>query len=134
VCDRFIFADLPSNYSASSAIQQAYTIGFLSAYSGNLFRPNEAIRRQQVLISLANSLVAVYPNYLRKKTALIFDYFLTSGNQIINVVPGASGEVIDELIAGLKISISPCICSINCLAIANPKPVPGISVCACTPR
>lgn len=50
------FADVPSNYWASSAIQQAYTIGFLSGYPGNLFRPNEAIPRQQVLVSLANGL------------------------------------------------------------------------------
>ncbi|NDJ22837.1 S-layer homology domain-containing protein [Nostoc sp. B(2019)] len=50
------FADVPSNYWASSAIGQAYTIGFLSGYPGNLFRPNEAIPRQQVLVSLANGL------------------------------------------------------------------------------
>lgn len=50
------FNDVPSNYWASSAIRQAYTIGFLSGYPGNNFRPNEAIPRQQVLVSLANGL------------------------------------------------------------------------------
>ncbi|AVH67109.1 S-layer homology domain-containing protein [Nostoc sp. 'Peltigera membranacea cyanobiont' N6] len=50
------FADVPSNYWASSAIQQAYTIGFLSGYPGNRFQPNQAIPRQQVLVSLANGL------------------------------------------------------------------------------
>ncbi|MFN6465380.1 MAG: S-layer homology domain-containing protein [Nostoc sp. DedVER02] len=50
------FADVPSNYWASSAIQQAYTIGFLSGYPGNRFEPNQAIPRQQVLVSLANGL------------------------------------------------------------------------------
>ena len=39
-----------------------------------------------------------------------------------------------ELIAGLKTSMFPCISAINCLAIVIPKPVPGISVFACTPR
>jgi hypothetical protein len=50
------FKDVPSNYWAASAIQQAYTIGFLAGYPGNNFRPNEAIPRQQVLVSLANGL------------------------------------------------------------------------------
>jgi S-layer family protein len=50
------FVDVPSNYWAYSAIQQAYTIGFLSGYPGNRFEPNQAIPRQQVLVSLANGL------------------------------------------------------------------------------
>ncbi|MEH1949851.1 MAG: S-layer homology domain-containing protein [Nostoc sp.] len=50
------FADVPSNYWASSAIQQAYTIGFLSGYPGNRFEPNQAIPREQVLVALANGL------------------------------------------------------------------------------
>ena len=50
------FSDVPSNYWASSAIQQAYTIGFLSGYPGNRFEPNQAIPREQVLVSLANGL------------------------------------------------------------------------------
>lgn len=50
------FNDVPGNYWAFSAIQQAYTIGFLAGYPGNNFRPNEAIPRQQVLVSLANGL------------------------------------------------------------------------------
>ncbi|HLP87067.1 MAG TPA: S-layer homology domain-containing protein [Nostocaceae cyanobacterium] len=50
------FNDVPSNYWGFSAIQTAYAIGFLSGYPGNTFRPNEAIPRQQVLVSLANGL------------------------------------------------------------------------------
>ncbi|MBH8565600.1 S-layer homology domain-containing protein [Nostoc sp. CENA67] len=50
------FADVPSNYWAYNAIQQAYTIGFLSGYPGNRFEPNQAIPRQQVLVALANGL------------------------------------------------------------------------------
>ncbi|WP_442948740.1 S-layer homology domain-containing protein [Nostoc sp.] len=50
------FTDVPSNYWASSAIGQAYTIGFLSGYPGNRFEPNQAIPREQVLVSLANGL------------------------------------------------------------------------------
>lgn len=50
------FVDVPTNYWAYNAIQQAYTIGFLSGYPGNNFRPNENIPRQQVLVALANGL------------------------------------------------------------------------------
>lgn len=50
------FNDVPSNYWARSAIAQAYSIGFMSGYPGNNFRPNEAIPRQQVLVALANGL------------------------------------------------------------------------------
>lgn len=50
------FSDVPSNYWASSAIGKAYSIGFLAGYPGNRFQPNQAIPRQQVLVSLANGL------------------------------------------------------------------------------
>ncbi len=50
------FGDVRSNYWAASAIQQAYTTGFLSGYPGNAFKPEQSIPRQQVLVSLANGL------------------------------------------------------------------------------
>lgn len=50
------FADVSSSYWAASAIQKAYTIGFMSGYPGNIFRPDENIPRAQVLVSLANGL------------------------------------------------------------------------------
>ena len=50
------FNDVASNYWAYTAIQEAYTTGFLSGYPGNRFEPNQAIPRQQVLVSLANGL------------------------------------------------------------------------------
>ncbi|MEA5581905.1 S-layer homology domain-containing protein [Nodularia harveyana UHCC-0300] len=50
------FVDVPSNFWASNAIRQSYTKGFLSGYPGNRFEPNQAIPRQQVLVSLANGL------------------------------------------------------------------------------
>ncbi|ARV59303.1 S-layer protein [Nostocales cyanobacterium HT-58-2] len=51
------FYDVPNGYWASSAIQDAYTTGFLSGYPGNRFEPNQNIPREQVLVSLANGLV-----------------------------------------------------------------------------
>lgn len=50
------FTDVPANYWAASAIQQAYTTGFLAGYPGNRFEPDQNIPREQVLVSLANGL------------------------------------------------------------------------------
>ena len=50
------FVDVPSSYWASSAIDDAYTTGFLAGYPGNIFRPEQNIPREQVLTSLANGL------------------------------------------------------------------------------
>ncbi len=50
------FNDVATNYWAYNAIQQSYVTGFLSGYPGNRFEPNQAIPRQQVLVSLANGL------------------------------------------------------------------------------
>ncbi|MEQ9234358.1 S-layer homology domain-containing protein [Coleofasciculus sp. E2-BRE-01] len=50
------FVDVPSRYWAYSAIQDAYKTGFLTGYPGNVFRPEQNIPREQVLVSLANGL------------------------------------------------------------------------------
>lgn len=50
------FADVPTNYWAYTAIEEAYTTGFLTGYPGNVFNPEQNIPRVQVLVSLANGL------------------------------------------------------------------------------
>ena len=50
------FVDVSSNYWAYSAIQEAYSTGFLSGYPGQVFRPTQNIPREQVLVSLSNGL------------------------------------------------------------------------------
>ncbi len=50
------FNDVASNYWASGAINNAYEMGFLSGYPGQIFRPEQNIPREQVLVSLANGL------------------------------------------------------------------------------
>ncbi|MBD2744258.1 S-layer homology domain-containing protein [Coleofasciculus sp. FACHB-1120] len=54
--DAVNFVDLSSTYWAYSAIREAYEMGFLSGYPGNVFRPTQNIPREQVLVSLANGL------------------------------------------------------------------------------
>lgn len=48
------FADIPTNFWAAPAIQKAHTIGFMSGYPNNLFKPSENISRVQILVALAN--------------------------------------------------------------------------------
>ncbi|MEW6492132.1 MAG: family 10 glycosylhydrolase [Cyanobacteriota bacterium] len=50
------FVDLPTQFWATPAIQNAYETGFLSGYPGNRFRPEASIARVEVLISLATGL------------------------------------------------------------------------------
>ncbi|HIK38477.1 MAG TPA: S-layer homology domain-containing protein [Geminocystis sp. M7585_C2015_104] len=50
------FNDVPNNYWGVTAINNAYAMGFLSGYPGGLFRPEQNIPREQVLVSLANGL------------------------------------------------------------------------------
>jgi hypothetical protein len=50
------FVDVPANFWAATAIDEAYRMGFLSGYPNNVFQPNQNIPRAQVLVSLANGL------------------------------------------------------------------------------
>ncbi len=50
------FIDVPSNHWARRSIDNSYRTGFLSGYPGNIFRPEQNIPREQVLVSLANGL------------------------------------------------------------------------------
>lgn len=50
------FQDIPTGYWAIPAINNAYEMGFLSGYPGNVFQPGQNIPREQVMVSLANGL------------------------------------------------------------------------------
>ncbi len=50
------FNDVPNKYWAASAIEKAYSTGFMSGYPNNMFRPEEKIPKVQALVSLANGL------------------------------------------------------------------------------
>lgn len=70
------FVDVASNYWANSAIQTAYTTGFMAGYPGNIFRPEQNIPREQVLVSLANGL-----NYAASTpTATLLNYYNDASN------------------------------------------------------
>lgn len=50
------FTDVPANYWATPAINEAYETGFMSGYPNRQFRPGEEIPKVQVLVSLASGL------------------------------------------------------------------------------
>ncbi|MBD2041648.1 SLBB domain-containing protein [Microcoleus sp. FACHB-672] len=62
------FADVPANYWAYNAIQNAYQMGFIREEGSNLFNPTQNISRVQVLVGLVEGLnlkaTTVNPNNL----------------------------------------------------------------------
>ena len=54
--DAVRFADVPSNFWASGAIAEAYEMGWMSGYPGNVFRPTQQIPRVQVVVALNNGM------------------------------------------------------------------------------
>jgi uncharacterized surface protein with fasciclin (FAS1) repeats len=50
------FSDVPPNYWAASAIQEAYAGGFMQGYPNNQFQPNQEITKVQALVALSNGL------------------------------------------------------------------------------
>ncbi|WP_293262473.1 MULTISPECIES: S-layer homology domain-containing protein [unclassified Microcoleus] len=50
------FVDVPSNFWARGAIAEAYEMGWMSGYPGNVFRPSQQIPRVQVVVALNNGL------------------------------------------------------------------------------
>jgi hypothetical protein len=70
--DGSVFADVPPGYWASPAIEEAYQQGFMSAYPGGFFAPNQPVSRLDALVTLTRGLnltpetrrVARRPRYL----------------------------------------------------------------------
>lgn len=50
------FVDVASNFWARGAIAEAYEMGWMSGYPGNIFRPSQQIPRVQVVVALNNGL------------------------------------------------------------------------------
>ncbi|NCO76514.1 MAG: S-layer homology domain-containing protein [Cyanobacteria bacterium] len=73
------FSDVSTNYWANNAINNAYAMGFLSGYPGQIFRPEQNIPREQVLVSLANGL-----NYRSNQDVNSILNFYNDANNISN--------------------------------------------------
>jgi S-layer homology domain len=89
------FSDVPANYWAAAAIQEAYETGFMSGYPQNRFQPNQRIAKVDAIVALGSGLrltasdtsaVATYftdastiPSYAVEKVAAA-----TNANLIVN--------------------------------------------------
>ncbi|NJR17769.1 MAG: beta-Ig-H3/fasciclin [Calothrix sp. CSU_2_0] len=50
------FSDVPANYWAEKAIQEAYETGFMSGYPQNRFQPNQRIAKVDAIVALGSGL------------------------------------------------------------------------------
>lgn len=50
------FTDVPADYWAASAIEEAFNTGFMTGFPGALFLPNEPIPKVQAIVALTNGL------------------------------------------------------------------------------
>lgn len=66
------FADIPANFWALDAIQEAYRMGFIEGYPNNIFLPDQNIPRVQVLVALVSGLDLSAP---AQSTALLNQAF-----------------------------------------------------------
>ncbi|MBF2000414.1 MAG: S-layer homology domain-containing protein [Synechococcales cyanobacterium M58_A2018_015] len=56
-----VYRDVPEDYWAAQAIQDAYEMGFMHGYPGGEFRPNQPVTRVEALVSLAQNLDLTAP-------------------------------------------------------------------------
>lgn len=83
--DLVIFKDVSSNYWGYKAINTAYQKGFFSGYPGNLFQPNQAIPRAQII-----GVVAGGKNYSSvSNSAQILQRYFEDANLIPNYAQSA---------------------------------------------
>jgi uncharacterized surface protein with fasciclin (FAS1) repeats len=89
------FSDVPANYWAAAAIQEAYETGFMSGYPQNRFQPNERIAKVDAIVALTSGLglnasdtssvntyftdASAIPNYAVEKVAAA-----TNANLVVN--------------------------------------------------
>lgn len=79
------FNDVPENYWATEPIQEAYEMGFMGAFEGNTFRPQQGITRAQALAALSRGM------------NLNFDRPTTATNQQINQPKTAKNRLVFPL-------------------------------------
>jgi uncharacterized surface protein with fasciclin (FAS1) repeats len=70
------FRDVPPGFWASSAIQEVYETGFMSGYPGDLFLPNQEIRKVEAIVALTNGL-NLEPE--QNPVAVVNTYFTDAG-------------------------------------------------------
>lgn len=86
------FKDVPADYWAISAIQEAYETGFMSGYPGNFFFPNQQIPKVQAIVALTNGL-----GLTSNDTASLASYYTD-----VNAIPNYA---VDEVTAATRANL-----------------------------
>jgi hypothetical protein len=50
-----VYQDVPADYWAATAIEEAYEMGFMQGYPGGFFRPNQPVSRVEAIVALADN-------------------------------------------------------------------------------
>lgn len=50
-----VYQDVPADYWAAVAIEEAYEMGFMQGYPGGFFRPNQPVSRVEAIVALADN-------------------------------------------------------------------------------
>jgi hypothetical protein len=72
-----VYNDIPSDYWAAPAIEEAYEMGFMSGYPGGFFRPEQEVSKVEALVSLMNVL-NLSPNPSSERTSSVIPTTETS--------------------------------------------------------
>lgn len=51
-----VYKDVPADYWAAPAIEEAYEVGFMTGYPGGFFRPQQSVSRVEALVALSQNL------------------------------------------------------------------------------
>ena len=84
------FTDVPADYWAASAIEEAYETGFMTGYPGALFLPNQEIPKVQAIVALTNGL-GLAPS--GSTSDIVRSYYIDAGvipNYAVNNVAAAT--------------------------------------------
>lgn len=70
------FTDVPGDYWAASAIEEAFEAGFMTGFPGGLFLPNQLIPKVQAIVALSNGLGLAPSGYV---SDIVRTYYIDAG-------------------------------------------------------
>ncbi|MDJ0736057.1 MAG: fasciclin domain-containing protein [Nostocaceae cyanobacterium] len=84
------FRDVPVDYWAAAAIQEAYETGFMSGYPNNLFQPTQNIPKVQAIVALTSGLGLTATSASEAVLSSYYNDFNAIPNYAINSVTAAT--------------------------------------------
>ncbi|MEP1079361.1 S-layer homology domain-containing protein [Leptolyngbya sp. PL-A3] len=90
------FDDVSTTYWAATSINVAIEAGFMRGYPGNIFRPEQAIPREQVFVSLANGLG--YTQTLTQEPSSILNIYQDASSISGYALRGIAAATVNQLV------------------------------------